>query len=116
MASCTWNTKIQCSPTYDCPLKDPSFATQLDVWALTGRTAQGSKLERGGNQTAEYSVLSKCEITRLFDDPFALLDFFMTGHMTKAICLDTHLAFYLRMETQAGIPLARARRKFKGAK
>ena len=73
---------------HQCPLKNKAFASALDKWALLGRTPKALNPEPspGGSYNPEWSMLKKCRIALLFKDDGIVLDYIMSGKMTKAIC------------------------------
>lgn len=73
-----------------CPLSNKRFNDDLDKWALSGRTPGFNSFSPsiGDGYNWEIAALSKCRISRLFDDDDLVLDWMNTGNMSKAVCAE----------------------------
>jgi len=106
---------MRCYQIDSCPFADGQFSLMLDTWVLTDREPPSLNWERGGtpdNTAAERKILRKCEITRLFEWPERVQWFIAHGGMTKWLCEDIRKAHYLWGETQDGISLKRAKKRW----
>lgn len=110
---------MRCYDQRRCPLQDPDFSHLLDMWVFTGREPPSLNWERGGpvnTQAAEKNALRKSEVARLFDFPERVQWFVAHGSMTKWLCEDIRRGYFLWNETQDGIPLRKAKRRYEDKK
>ena len=112
---CPYNKRMRCYQIDSCPLADGRFSDVLDVWVLTDREPPSINWERGGlpdPQASERRCLRKAEIVRLFEWPDQVQLFIANGGMTQSLCQDIKRAHYLWGETQDGITLLRAKKRW----
>jgi hypothetical protein len=87
---CPWARKGTACYVRRCPLNNRKFRTELDKWALVGRTPRALNPEPspGGGYDSEMAMLRKCRIARLFEDDQLVLDWIDRGKMTKFVCAE----------------------------